>query len=189
MGKCHSSTVGLSAGSVQPLLPPPLPSPAVACQHTASVLHGDEGCGGVLHSDWGQREEGERAGRLEGWKMDLVCIVSREEGGWIAAEQALRDTQFPDINAPSLSSLIYPFSPFSLPLPPSLPPFLLPSSLPPPSLPSSSLPPSLPPFIQEQLSQLVRLMGGKVQKDFTKHVTHLIAGQVGSTKYNVSITT
>ena len=126
MGKCHSSTVDLSAGSVQPLLPPPLPSPAAACQHTASVLHGNEGCGGVLHSDWGQREEGERAGRLEGWKVALVCIVSREERGWIA----LRDTQFPEINAPSLSSLIYPFSPFSLPLPPSLP--------------SSSLPPSLP---------------------------------------------
>ena len=28
-------------------------------------------------------------------------------------------------------------------------------------------------------------MGGKVQKDYTKRVTHLIAGQVGSTKYNV----
>ena len=24
-----------------------------------------------------------------------------------------------------------------------------------------------------------------MQKDFTRHVTHLVAGQVGSTKYNV----
>lgn len=39
---------------------------------------------------------------------------------------------------------------------------------------------------RERLSHLVQLMGGKVQKDYTKHVTHLIAGQVGSTKYNVA---
>ena len=42
------------------------------------------------------------------------------------------------------------------------------------------------PVCQERLSHLVLLMGGKVQKDYTRHVTHLIAGQVGSTKYNVS---
>jgi topoisomerase (DNA) II binding protein 1 len=39
---------------------------------------------------------------------------------------------------------------------------------------------------RERLSHLVLLMGGKVQKDYTRHVTHLIAGHVGSTKYNVA---
>ena len=49
-----------------------------------------------------------------------------------------------------------------------------------------SLSPSPSSLSQEQLSHLVKLMGSKVQKDYTRHVTHLIAGQVGSTKYNVS---
>ncbi|XP_064393637.1 DNA topoisomerase 2-binding protein 1-A-like isoform X3 [Halichondria panicea] len=39
---------------------------------------------------------------------------------------------------------------------------------------------------REKLTQLVRLMGGKVEGDFTKRVTHLIAGHVGSTKYHVA---
>lgn len=34
--------------------------------------------------------------------------------------------------------------------------------------------------------ELVKLMGGCVTGNFTRHVTHLVAGQVGSTKYKVS---
>lgn len=37
-----------------------------------------------------------------------------------------------------------------------------------------------------KILELVKLMGGKTIGNFTRHVTHLIAGQVGSTKYKVA---
>jgi len=40
--------------------------------------------------------------------------------------------------------------------------------------------------IQEDLSSLVSLMGGTPYADLTRVTTHLVAGQVGTTKYHVS---
>ena len=39
---------------------------------------------------------------------------------------------------------------------------------------------------QEHLSSLVALMGGTSHADLTRVTTHLVAGQVGTTKYHVS---
>ena len=40
--------------------------------------------------------------------------------------------------------------------------------------------------LQEHLSSLVTLMGGTSHADLTRVTTHLVAGQVGTTKYHVS---
>ena len=41
-------------------------------------------------------------------------------------------------------------------------------------------------LLQEYLSSLVTLMGGSSHADLTRVTTHLVAGQVGTTKYHVS---
>ena len=41
-------------------------------------------------------------------------------------------------------------------------------------------------ILQEHLSSLVTLMGGSCHADLTRVTTHLVAGQVGTTKYHVS---
>ncbi|KAJ8307553.1 hypothetical protein KUTeg_015637 [Tegillarca granosa] len=40
--------------------------------------------------------------------------------------------------------------------------------------------------IRDELHKKVEMMGGVVSKDFTEHVTHLVAGEVGSKKYQVA---
>ena len=40
-------------------------------------------------------------------------------------------------------------------------------------------------FLQNELHEKVEAMGGTVSRDLTNNVTHLIAGEVGSKKYQV----
>jgi len=43
-------------------------------------------------------------------------------------------------------------------------------------------------MLQEPLHEKVELMGGEFSRDFTMETTHLLAGAVGSQKYQVNST-
>ena len=40
-------------------------------------------------------------------------------------------------------------------------------------------------FLQETIHSKVLMMGGEISRNLTEHVTHLVAGTVGSSKYQV----